>query len=128
IANVAFGGSIAAAYGAFKFLGAKTDEERAYYDWMGYIGNFIAISAFLPLPFAGYWLGKEIYGFSQNLGMTLMGGAFSWLFIIQAILIGMLFLSANFYLWLGMGRIPGAERFRRFIKYILIVILCCFAV
>ncbi len=128
IANVAFGGSIAAAYGAFKFLGAKTDEERAHYDWMGYIGNFVAICAFLPLPFAGYWLGKEIYGYSQNLGMTLMGGAFSWLFIIQAILIGMLFLSANLYLWFGMGRIPGAERYQKFIKYILIVIIVCFCV
>lgn len=128
IANVAFGGSIAAAYGAYKFLGAKTDEERAQYDWMGYIGNFIAIMAFLPLPFAGYWLGKEIYGYDQSLGMTLMGGAFSWLFIIQAILIGNLFLSANLYLWLGMGRIPGAERFRGFIKYILIAIILCFGI
>lgn len=128
IANVAFGGSVAAAYGAYKFLGAKTEEERAHYDWMGYMGNFIAIIAFLPLPFAGYWLGKEIYGFSQNLGMTLMGGAFSWLFIIQAVLIGNLFLSANFYLWLGMGRIPGAERFSGYIKYLLIAIMICFGI
>lgn len=128
IANVAFGGSIAGAYGAFKFLGAKTDEERAHYDWMGYIGNFIAISALLPLPFAGYWLGKEMYAYSQNLGMTLMGGAFSWLFIIQAVLIGTLFLSANYYLWLGMERIEGAERFRKFIKYLLASITLCFLV
>ena len=35
-----------------------TDEERAHYDWMGYIGNFVAISAFLPLPFAGYYLAQ----------------------------------------------------------------------
>ena len=88
IANVAFGGSVAAAYAAFKFLQATTDEERAHYDWMGYIGNFVAISAFLPLPFAGYWLAKEIYAYSQTLGLTMMGGAFSWLFIIQAVLIG----------------------------------------
>ena len=54
IANICFGGSIAAAYGAYKFLGARTDEERAHYDWMGYVGNFIAIAALLPLPFAGY--------------------------------------------------------------------------
>ena len=128
IANVAFGGSIAAAYGAYRFLGAKTDEERARYDWMGYVGNFIAISAFLPLPFAGYWLGKEIYGYSQNLGMTLMGGAFSWLFIIQAVLIGNLFLAANFYLWVGMERIEGAERYRKFIKYLLTSITICFIV
>jgi cytochrome bd-type quinol oxidase subunit 1 len=128
IANVAFGGSIAAAYAAFKFLQAKTDEERAHYDWMGYIGNFVAISAFLPLPFAGYYLAKEIYAYSQTMGLTMMGGAFSWLFIIQAALIGNLFLGANYYLWLGMGRIDGAQTYQKFIKYLLIAIALCFAV
>jgi cytochrome d ubiquinol oxidase subunit I len=128
IANVAFGGSIAGAYAAVKFLQAKTDEERAHYDWMGYIGNFVAISAFLPLPFAGYWLAKEIYAYSQTLGLTMMGGAFSWLFIIQAVLIGNLFLGANYYLWLGMGRVPGAQNFQKYIKYLLIVVALCFMV
>lgn len=128
IANVAFGGSVAGAYAAYKFLGAKTLEEKAHYDWMGYMGNFIAISALLPLPFAGYWLGKEIYAFSQSLGITLMGGTFSWLFIIQAVLIGNLFLGANYYLWVSMERIPGAERFRGVIKYLLASITVCFLV
>ncbi|HEX9799472.1 MAG TPA: cytochrome ubiquinol oxidase subunit I [Thermoanaerobaculia bacterium] len=128
IANVAFGGSVAAAYAAFKFLGATSDEDRAHYDWMGYIGNFVAICAFLPLPFAGYWLAKEIYAFSQTMGLQMMGGAFSWLFIIQAVLIGNLFLAANYYLWLGMGRIAGAGEFQKYIKYLLILIAVCFAV
>jgi cytochrome bd-type quinol oxidase subunit 1 len=128
IANVAFGGSVAAAYAAFKFLQAETDEERAHYDWMGYIGNFVAILAFLPLPFAGYWLAKEIYAFSQTLGLTMMGGAFSWLFIIQAVLIGNLFLAANYYLWLGMGRVEGAQPLQKFIKYLLIAIALCFMI
>ncbi len=128
IANVAFGGSVAAAYAAFKFLQAKTDEERAHYDWMGYIGNFVAISAFLPLPFAGYWLAKEIYAYSQTLGLTMMGGAFSWLFIIQAVLIGNLFLAANYYLWLGHGAGRGGQPIQKFIKYLLITIVLCFMV
>jgi cytochrome d ubiquinol oxidase subunit I len=128
IANIAFGGSVAAAYAAFKFLQAETDEERAHYDWMGYIGNFVAISAFLPLPFAGYWLAKEIYAYSQTLGLTMMGGAFSWLFIIQAVLIGNLFLAANYYLWLGMGRVEGAQPFQRFVKYLLAAIVLCFMI
>jgi cytochrome bd ubiquinol oxidase subunit I len=128
IANVAFGGSVAAAYAAVKFLQAETDEERAHYDWMGYIGNFVAISAFLPLPFAGYYLAREIYGYSQTLGLTMMGGAFSWLFIIQAVLIGNLFLAANYYLWFGMGRVEGAQQFQRFIKYLLFAITMCFMV
>jgi len=125
---VAFGGSVAAAYAAFKFLHATTDEERAHYDWIRYIGNFVAIIAFLPLPFAGYWLAKEIYAYSQTLGLTMMGGAFSWLFIIQAVLIGNLFLGANYYLWLGMGRVEGARSVQRFIKYLLIAIAVCFMV
>jgi len=128
IANIAFGGSVAAAYAAFKFLQATSDEERAHYDWMGYIGNFVAIAGFLPLPFAGYWLAKEIYAFSQTLGLTMMGGAFSWLFIIQAVLIGNLFLAVNYYLWLGMGRIEGAQHFQRLIKYLLIGIAVCFMI
>src|SRR4026208_2161252 len=128
IANIAFGGSVAGAYAAFKFLQAETDEERAHYDWRGYMGNFVAISAFLPLPFAGYWLAKEIYAYSQTLGLTMMGGAFSWLFIVQAVLIGNLFLAANYYLWLGMGRVEGAQPLQKFIKYLLIGIALCFAV
>ncbi len=128
IANVAFGGSIAAAYAAFKFLTTRNKDEQAHYDWMGYIGNFVAISAFLPLPFAGYWLATEIYAFNQALGLQMMGGAFSWLFIIQAALIGNLFLAANYYLWLGMGRIEGATHYQKFIKYLLIAIALCFAI
>lgn len=128
IANVAYGGSVAAAYAAYQFLQAKNDAERAHYDWMGYIGNFVAICGLLPLPFAGYWLASEIYAFSQTMGLTMMGGAFSWLFIIQAVLIGNLFLFANWYLWLGMGRIQGAERFRAFIWPLLTIITICFAI
>ena len=95
---------------------------------MGYIGNFVALSALMVLPFAGYWLGFEIYGYNQTMGITMMGGFMSWLWIVQAILIGVLFLGSNYYLWLGMERIPGAERFRPWIKYLLLVIALGFMV
>ena len=128
IANIVFGGTIAAAYAAFRFLNATTDEERARYDWMGYIGNFVALSAFIVLPFAGYWLGREIYAFNQTMGITMMGGFMSWLWIIQAILIGVLFLGSNYYLWLGMERIPGSERYRKYVPPMLIVLTLGFIV
>ncbi len=128
IANVAFGGFVVGAYAAVKFMGSKTEEDKAHYDWMGYIGNFIGLAAFIPLPFAGYYLGREIYSASPVMGNIMMGGAFSWTFIIQAILIGMLFVGGNYYLWNGLGRIKGAERYTPYIKYINIVIFFCFAV
>jgi cytochrome bd ubiquinol oxidase subunit I len=128
IANAVFGGSIVAAYAAYRFLAATTDEERAHYDWMGYVGNFIAISTFIVLPFAGYWLGREIYQYNQQMGITMMGGFMSWLWIVQAVLIGVLFLCANYYLWLGMARIPGAERFVPYTKYMLALLVVCWIV
>ena len=128
IANAVFGGAIVAAYAGYRFLSATTDEERAHYDWMGYVGNFIAISTFIVLPFAGYYLGREIYEFNQQMGITMMGGFMSWLWIIQAVLIGVLFLAANYYLWLGMGRIPGAERFRPYTKWMLLILVICWIV
>jgi cytochrome d ubiquinol oxidase subunit I len=128
IANIVFGGTIAAAYAAFRFLSARSDEERARYDWMGYVGNFVALSAFIVLPFAGYWLGFEIYQFNQTMGITMMGGFMSWLWIVQAILIGVLFLGSNYYLWLGMERIPGSERYRRFMPPMLLVLTVGFLV
>ena len=128
IANIVFGGTIAAAYAAFRFLSATTDEERARYDWMGYIGNFVALSAFIVLPFAGYYLGREIYAFNQTMGITMMGGFMSWLWIIQAILIGILFLGSNYYLWLGMERIPGSERYRKFVPPMLLILTIGFMI
>ncbi|MCP5001016.1 MAG: hypothetical protein GY933_20310 [Hyphomicrobiales bacterium] len=128
VANIAYGGSIVGAYAAFKFLTASRAEDKAHYDWMGYTANFIAISALLPLPFAGYYLAAEIYAYSQQMGITLMGGIFAWLFIIQAVLIGTLFLSANYYLWCGMGRSDGAVRYTKYIKYLAIVIVAAFLV
>ncbi|MCH7631280.1 MAG: cytochrome ubiquinol oxidase subunit I, partial [Proteobacteria bacterium] len=115
LGNMAFGGLVAGSYAAVKFLSATTLEEKAHYDWMGYISNLVAIAALIPLPFAGYYLGREIYSFSAVMGNNMMGGDFSWTFIIQAMLVGSLFVISNYYLWSGMTRIPGAQRYYGFI-------------
>ncbi len=128
LGNMAFGGLVAGSYAAVKFIGAKTPEEKAHYDWMGYIANFVAIAALIPLPFAGYYLGREVYSTSAVMGNNMMGGDFSWTFIIQAILVGSLFIISNYYLWSGMTRIPGAERYYGFIKYILFALILSFAI
>ncbi|CAG1066446.1 hypothetical protein BAC1_02062 [uncultured bacterium] len=128
IANIAYGGSIVAAYAAYRFLGASGDKEKAHYDWMGYTANLVAIGALLPLPFAGYWLTAEIYAYSQQMGITLMGGLFAWLFIIQAVLIGALFLAANYYLWCGFKRGVNGERYLKYVRYLAFVIAATFLV
>src|SRR5437660_8831187 len=130
IANVVLGGCICGAYAGLKYLMAQSKEERVHYDWMGYVGNFIGVFGMLPLPFAGYWLMREVYQYNQQMGITLMGGFLSWLFILQAMLIGILFLGANYYFWLGiMYRIPGSEpKYRRPILIMLVILLVCLGV
>src|SRR3989337_2399645 len=128
LGNLAFGGLVAGAYAAVKFIGSKTDEDKAHYDWMGYIANFVAIAGLIPLPFAGYYLGREVYSTSAVMGNNMMGGDFSWTFIIQAMLVGSLFLISNYYLWSGMPRIPGAERYYSYIQFMLALIVISFAI
>ena len=128
LGNLAFGGFVAGAYAAVKFIGSKTDEERAHYDWMGYISNFVGIAGLIPLPFAGYYLGREVYSNSAVMGNNMMGGDFSWTFIIQAMLVGSLFLVSNYYLWSGMQRIPGSDRYEGYVKFLLALIAISFAI
>lgn len=130
IANVVLGGYICGAYAGVRYLSVKSTEDREHYDWMGYVGNFIGVFGLLALPFAGYWLMREIYQYNQQMGITLMGGFLSWLFIIQAMLIGVLFLGSNYYFWLGIThRIPGSEaKYRRAMLMMLISLLLCLAV
>ncbi len=128
LGNMAFGGGVVAAYAAYRFLASKTDEERAHYDWMGYIAMAIGMAFLIPLPFAGYWLMREVYAYRQQMGITLMGGLLAWLFIIQATMIGILFLSSNYYLWQAMGRMRGAEKYQRYIKYMVFVLVCGFLI
>src|SRR2546425_484936 len=130
IANVVLGGFICGAYAGLKYLMAQNKEERVHYDWMGYVGNFIGVFGMLPLPFAGYWLMPEIYQYNQQMGITLMGGFLSWLFILQAMLIGVLFLGSNYYFWLGITyRIPGSEmKYRKPMLAMLVALLLCLGV
>lgn len=123
IANVTFGGAVAAGYAAFKFMYSKTPEDKAHYDWMGYVGMMIAMWSFLVLPFAGYYLMREIYAYDQTMGITMMGGFLSWVWIIQALVISVLFLGLNYYMWCGLERIEGGERYQPYIKYLLTVLV-----
>ena len=126
LGNIVFGGGIVGAYAAYHYLTAKTAEEKAHYDWVCYIALFICIFGLIPLPFAGYWLMKEVYAFRQQMGITLMGGIMAWLFIIQAVMIGLLFFAANSYLHNSMSRVKGSHRYMKYCKYMVLLLIVCF--
>jgi cytochrome bd ubiquinol oxidase subunit I len=125
LADIMSGGAVVLAYACYRFFTGKSQEERAYYDWVGYIFLFVTVCALLPMPFAGYWLMRSVYAYSQSMGVTMMGGLLTWLFVVQALLIGALFLGVNYYLWQSMGRIRGGERYQSYYQYLLLALTGC---
>ena len=123
LADIMSGGAVVLAYACYRFFTSKTDEERAYFDWVGYIFLFVTVCALLPMPFAGYWLMRSVYAFSQSMGVTMMGGLLTWLFVVQALLIGALFLGVNYYLWQSMARLRGGERYQPYYQSLLAVLM-----
>jgi cytochrome bd ubiquinol oxidase subunit I len=80
------------------------------------------------MPIAGYWLMRSVYAFSQSMGVTMMGGLLTWLFVVQALLVGVLFLGINYYLWQSMGRLRGGERYQVYLKYLVYALFACLVV
>ncbi|MGC4099363.1 MAG: cytochrome ubiquinol oxidase subunit I [Nitrospira sp.] len=123
LADIMSGGAVVLAYACYRFFTSKTDEERAYFDWVGYVFLFVTVCALIPMPFAGYWLMKSVFVFRQTMGVTMMGGLLTWLFVVQALLIGVLFLGINYYLWQSMARIKGGERYQPYYQLLLGVLM-----
>jgi hypothetical protein len=125
LADIMSGGAVVLAYACFRFFTSKNDGERAYYDWMGYVFLFVTVCALLPMPFAGYWLMRSVYEFRQSMGVTMMGGLLTWLFVVQALLIGALFLGINYYLWQSMGRVRGGARYQPYFQFLVWGLMGC---
>jgi hypothetical protein len=119
LADIMSGGAVVMAYACYRFFTSKTDGERAYFDWVGYVFLFVTVCALLPMPFAGYWLMRSVYAFRQSMGVTMMGGLLTWLFVVQAVLIGALFMGVNYYLWQSLARIKGGERYQPHYQFLL---------
>lgn len=116
IANIAFGGFMVALFAAFMFLTSRREDDRAFYDWMGYIGNFIGTAALIALPVAGYIYTKEIFAYNATISTLLMADKLAWFFVIQGFLVGLLFMGATYYMWLSIRRIQGGLRFQTYFR------------
>ncbi len=128
IGNFTYGGFIVAFIGAYMYLMSKTDKEKAFYDWQGYLGNTIGLGFMLPLPFAGYLYAYEIYQYDAAIGMYLMSDRLSMFMLTQAILIGFLFIGSNYYVWVSTKRIEGARIYLKGMKLTYIFMFVCAAI
>ena len=123
VGNVTFGGFIAGLIAAYMFMGSKRPEDRAYYDWMGFVGNMIGVGALLFLPFMGYLLSYELCDYDASICPYMMADQLSMFFEMQGAMVGLIFLASNYYIWLSMKRIEGVERVRMTILAPIVMVL-----
>jgi len=123
--NVAFGGFICGMIAAYMYMGSKNQEERAYYDWMGYVSIWIAVGGTLLQPFTGLLLAYEMCDYDFSFCPYMMADQLSMFFELQGVMIGLLFLAINYYSWLSVKRIEGANNVRMTIlaPIVLVVLL-----
>ena len=110
--NVAFGGFICGMIASYMYMGSKSQEERAYYDWMGYVSMWIAVGGTLLQPFTGLLLAYEMCDYDFSFCPYMMADQLSMFFETQGMMIGLLFLGINYYSWLSTKRIEGADNVR----------------
>ena len=122
VGNVTFGGFIAGLIAAYMYMGSKSEAERSYYDWMGFVGNLIGVGALLFLPFMGYLLAYELCDYDASICPYMMADQLSMFFEMQGAMIGLIFLASNYYIWLSMKRIEGLERLRMKLTTLLLMI------
>ena len=110
--NLAFGGFVTGMIAAYMYMGAKNQEERAYYDWMGFVGNLIGVGAMLFQPFTGLLYAYQMCDYDFSFCPYMMADQLSMFFEMQGAMVGLMFLASNYYLWLSLKRIEGAEKVR----------------
>ncbi|MEO6308666.1 MAG: cytochrome ubiquinol oxidase subunit I [Nitrospiraceae bacterium] len=110
--NLAFGGFVTGMIAAYMYMGAKNQEERAYYDWMGFVGNLIGVGAMLFQPFTGLLYAYQMCDYDFSFCPYMMADQLSMFFEMQGAMVGLMFLASNYYVWLSLKRIEGVEKVR----------------
>lgn len=126
--HIVFGAAAISAYAAYWALTEKTSEERVRYDRMAYMSALATMFVLFTFQLGGSWLMREIYGYRQQMGITLLGGLLAWLGIVLAGLFGSLFLGINYYLWQRINAGDEGVRYSRYAKYVFLTLAACMAV
>src|SRR5437016_88808 len=88
IANLAYAGYGIAGFGGFRYLRARTDDARAFWDWAGSFGVIWGVAMTLLQPVVGYDYAKEIQLRSYGAWYKLMRGSLGPEFLVQIPLLG----------------------------------------
>lgn len=105
IGNISYAGFVLGGYAAFRYLRARTLEDRAFYDLFGSFGLALGLGFLFIQPFIGYQYALAIdEHHPAALYRIMSGGPRSFLFLIQVVLLSALFFFSSVYAWLQMRK------------------------
>lgn len=105
VGDISYAGYAVAAYAAWRFLRARSLEDKAFWDFIGGLGLLFGIGLMILQPFIGWQYAALIREHSYGAFYRIMGGGDrSWLFLIQVILLTALFFFSAIYITVQMRK------------------------
>ncbi len=80
VGNFSYAGFLIAGWAAYRYLSAKREDDREYYDWMGHWGLIWGFGFLIMQPIIGYGYLKSIRESAPDAFNTIMLGEKAWLF------------------------------------------------
>src|SRR5215213_6918372 len=97
VGNFSYAGFLIAGWAAYRYLSAKREDDREYYDWMGHWGLLWGFGFLIMQPVIGYGYLKSIRESSPDAFNTIMLGTKAWVFNLVMIWIAIMTLASTAY-------------------------------
>ncbi len=99
VGNISYAGFLIGGFASWRFLRARSLQDKAYWDFVGGLGLLFGIGLMMMQPFIGWQYAALIRYNSPNAFYRIMGGGErSFLFLIQVILLTALFFFSAVYI------------------------------
>ncbi|MFI5140323.1 MAG: hypothetical protein ACHQIM_21065, partial [Sphingobacteriales bacterium] len=128
LGNLVFASSVLGAYSAYSAFNSTQLNDRAHYDRASLTTFMVTVFSLFAMPFAGYWLDREIYAYRQQMGITLHAGLLAWSFVLLATGVGLILVAANYYIWQRIETMKEGRRYQNQIKYLFFMLTVCFLI
>src|SRR5215208_410949 len=97
VGNFSYAGFLIAGWAAYRYLSAKREDDREYYDWMGHFGLLWGFGFLIMQPVIGYGYLKGIRESAPESFNTIMLGEKSWVFNFLALWLAVLSIASTAY-------------------------------
>jgi cytochrome bd ubiquinol oxidase subunit I len=97
VGNFSYAGFLIAGWAAYRYLSAKREDDREYYDWMGHWGLLWGFGFLIMQPIIGYGYLKSIRESAPDAFNTIMLGDKAWLFNLLMVWLAIMGVASTAY-------------------------------